>query len=67
MNNELVEWSLSRNENDMQYYVTSLRFQSETVELFRSTGVDPGFFGGGGPLEKIGKILKKLEKNWTKS
>ena len=26
-------------------------------------GVDPGFFGGGEPLEKIGKILKKLEKN----
>ena len=26
-------------------------------------GVDPGFFGGGVPLEKIGKILKKLEKN----
>ena len=25
-------------------------------------GVDLGFFGGGGPLEKIGKILKKLEK-----
>ena len=25
-------------------------------------GVDPGFFGGGGPLEKIGKIMKKFEK-----
>ena len=33
------------------------------MTLGRGPGVDPGFFFGGGALEKIGKILKKLGKN----
>ena len=42
--------------------------KNESFKILKwPSGVDLGFFGGGGPLEKIGKILKKMEKNLTKS